>query len=311
MSNGKDCRKGNLLVYSQGHLFCFGLGYSAAKLSVKLACKGWTISGTSRSEEKAFTQRERGYKMHVFDGDYYDGSNWFEGVTHVIVSVPPGLGPAPKGDPILAHFSSRLKQLPALKWLGYLSTTGVYGNTEGAWVDESSPLKAEVARSKRRMEAEESWQELASLYDLPLHIFRLAGIYGPGRNVLEQVRAGKARKIKKAGHQFSRIHVDDIAAVIEASIAQPNPGAVYNVCDDEPAAPADVIDYACELLKIPSPIEVTFEEVASSMSPMARSFWRDNRRVRNRRIKTELGIRLMYPTYKEGLKAIYEEEFSS
>ena len=161
-----------------GHLFCFGLGYSATRLAARLASRGWTISGTRRSEKQAVDQRLLGYQMHVFDGNEYNGENWFNGVTHVVVSVPPGSGPEPAGDPILAHFSSLLAKLPTLDWLGYLSTTGVYGNTDGVWVDEFSELKPNAARSVRRVKAETSWLKLARTHNLPLHVFRLAGIYG-------------------------------------------------------------------------------------------------------------------------------------
>ena len=300
-----------MLVPAPSHLFCFGLGYSATRLAQRLMRAGWTVSGTRRSEAQAEANCQLGYKIHVFDGNNYNGGDWFGGVTHVLVSVPPGPKLEKAGDPILAHFAKLLVMLPTLEWLGYLSTTGVYGNTEGGWVDEVSALNPTATRSVRRLEAEKSWQELASAYNLPLHIFRLAGIYGPGRNVLDQVRAGKARRIKKAGHLFSRIHVDDIATILEASMARPNCGAVYNVCDDEPAEPSDVISYACNLLGTSPPPEVAFKEVAPSMSPMGRSFWNDNRRVRNARIKKELGVKLAYPTSRDGLKAIYDAEFSS
>ena len=300
-----------MLAHAQSHLFCFGLGYSATRLAARLASKGWRVSGTRRSKERALAQSKLGYEMHVFDGNEYNGEEWFSGVTHILVSVPPGRDPKPPGDPVLAHFAGSLVNLPSLNWLGYLSTTGVYGNTDGAWVDETSALNPTVERSVRRAEAESSWQNLARDHNLPLHIFRLAGIYGPNRNVLEQARVGKARPIVKAGHQFSRIHVDDIATILEASIKQPNPGAIYNVCDDEPAASSDVISYAYKLLEIDPPREVDFEEVAPSMSLMGRSFWEDNRRIQNDRMKIELGVRLAYPTYRDGLKVIYDEEFSS
>ncbi|MEK9725956.1 MAG: SDR family NAD(P)-dependent oxidoreductase, partial [Rhodospirillaceae bacterium] len=188
------------------------------------------------------------------------------------------------------------------------STTGVYGDTGGAWVDETAPASPDVGRSRRRAEAEAGWRDLAVRHDLPLHTFRLAGIYGPGRNVLDQARAGTARRIVKPGHRFSRIHVDDIARVLLASMARPDPGAVYNVCDDEPAEPAEVTAFACALLGIEPPPLVPFEEAARAMTPMGRTFWTDNRRVRNDRIKRELGVDLAYPTYREGLRAIYAAE---
>ncbi|MDD9878939.1 MAG: SDR family oxidoreductase [Magnetovibrio sp.] len=291
------------------HLFCFGLGYSAQRLAAAVAEAGGAVSGTSRSADQAAAGAERGYTMHVFDGSVGDPL-WLKGATHVLLSVPPG----PDGDPVLRSFGPVLADLPSLAWLGYLSTTGVYGNTDGAWVDETAALNPDVDRSQRRAQAEAGWQALAARHHLPLHIFRLAGIYGPGRNVLKQARAGKARRIIKPGHQFSRIHVDDIARVLEASIARPNTqtpgGAVYNVCDDEPAAPADVTSFACDLLGIDPPDPMPFDEAAKGMSPMGLSFWNDNRKVRNNRIKAELGVQLAYPTYRDGLRAIYASDFA-
>ncbi len=298
-----------------GKLFCFGLGYSAERLAAALAAEGWTVAGTSRTKDQAETLRGLGYDMHVFDGGDEvpgGGAAWLDGVTHVLSSVPPGGG----GEPVAGPFGAALAGLGSLVWLGYLSTTGVYGNTDGAWVDETAPAQPDVGRSERRGAAEAAWQELAAGHALPLHIFRLAGIYGPGRNVLAQAKAGRARRIDKPGHRFSRIHVDDIARVLRASMASPeinsdHPGAVYNVCDDEPAAPAEVTAFACELLGIDPPPLVAFADAAQDMSPMGLSFWNDKRRVRNDKIKDQLGVRLLYPTYREGLRAIYTAEFAS
>lgn len=199
------------------------------------------------------------------------------------------------------------KDIAALKniaWVGYLSTTGVYGDTGGATVDESAPLAPTSARSRQRMDAEAAWLRLRRDSDMPVHIFRLAGIYGPGRSALDQARAGAARRIDRPGHLFSRIHVDDIGNVLWASIAKSDPGAVYNVCDDEPAAPADVTAEACRLLGVAPPPLLPFDEAAKDMSEMAKSFWRDNRRVANDRIKRDLGVKLLYPDYRVGLKAV-------
>jgi nucleoside-diphosphate-sugar epimerase len=183
-------------------------------------------------------------------------------------------------------------------WVGYLSTTGVYGDRAGGWVDEASALTPAGERGRRRVAAEAGWRALG----LPLHIFRLAGIYGPGRSALDSVRAGKAQRIDKPGQVFSRIHVDDIAAVLDASIARPYPGAIYNVCDDDPAPPQDVIAYACALLGRAPPPLVPFDQAA--LSPMARSFYGESKRVSNRRIKDELGVRLRFPDYRAGLDAL-------
>ena len=189
-----------------------------------------------------------------------------------------------------------------MKWVGYLSTSGVYGNRGGDWVDEESPLEPTTARGQRRLEAERSWLRLHSDFGLPVHLFRLAGIYGPGRNTLLNLRDGSAKRIIKPGQIFSRIHVDDIAGVLAASMAKPNPGRVYNVCDDEPCPPQEVVEYAANLLGMSVPPEIPFEQ--AELSPMAKSFYADSKRVSNKRIKNELGYRLFYPNYREGLGAL-------
>jgi nucleoside-diphosphate-sugar epimerase len=220
--------------------------------------------------------------------------------THVLISAAPSAG----GDPVLAALRDVIAEIaPQLEWVGYLSTTGVYGDAQGAWVDEESPLVPATQRGLARVAAEADWQSIAGL---PLHVFRLAGIYGPGRGPFAKVRAGTARRILKAGQIFSRIHVEDIAQVLAASIAQPNPGAVYNLCDDDPAPPEDVIGHAAELLGLPLPPAVDFE--TADMTPMARSFYAESKRVRNDRIKDELGVELIYPDYRTGLAALLELE---
>ncbi len=221
-----------------------------------------------------------------------------DGATHLLGSVPPD----GEGDAVLDHHAADIAGLRGLAWAGYLSTTGVYGNRDGGWVDETSELRPTGPRQRRRAEAEARWLALWREHGVPVHVFRLAGIYGPGRSALEAVRAGTARRVHKPGQVFSRIHVDDIVAVLRASMARPHPGAVYNVCDDEPAPPEDVIAYAAELLGVAPPPLVPFEE--AELSPMARSFYADNKRVRNERIKAELGVRLRYPDYRAGLRAL-------
>jgi nucleoside-diphosphate-sugar epimerase len=220
-----------------------------------------------------------------------------------LTSVPPD----EDGDPVLdLARPAILSAAKDLSWIGYLSSTGVYGDWKGAWVDEDSAPRPVLARSRRRVDAEAAWLDLHRQNGLPVHLFRLAGIYGPGRSVLDDVRSGSARRIVKPGHMFSRIHVEDIATVLQASMADPAPGAIYNVCDDEAAPPQDVVAFACDLLGVAVPPEIPFDQV--SLSPMAQSFWADNRLVRNDRIKRDLGVTLRFPSYREGLKAIAEPD---
>ena len=277
-------------------LFCFGLGYSAGFLARDLAAEGWRIAGTSR-EGAAHAE---GFGMHRFSrgAPLADAAAALAGMTHLLVSVPPDAA----GDPVLAEHADDILALAGLRWVGYLSTTGVYGDRGGGWVDESSALTPSGERGRRRVAAESAWLDLHRRHGLPVHVFRLAGIYGPGRSALDTVRQGRAQRIDKPGQVFSRIHIADIVQVLRASMARPDPGAVYNVCDDDPAPPEAVIAYACRLLGLPPPPLVPFAEAA--LSPMARSFYDDNKRVANRRIKEELGVRLRYPGYRDGLDAL-------
>ncbi|MFB9148341.1 SDR family oxidoreductase [Roseovarius ramblicola] len=279
-------------------LFSFGHGYSARALARHLAPRGWRIYGTTRSPERAETLRAEGVTPLLWDGD--DIADALAEATHLLSSA----GPTEAGDPVLArHRDAIAAAAPRLDWAGYLSTTGVYGDHQGGWVDEDTPLTPSTERGRRRVAAEADWQAIPGL---PLHIFRLAGIYGPGRGPFEKVRQGTARRIVKPGQVFSRTHVDDIAQVLAASIDRPRPGAVYNLCDDDPAPPEDVIAHAAELLGLPVPPEVPFDD--ADMSPMARSFYAESKRVSNRRIKDELGVHLLHPDYRSGLRALLAEE---
>lgn len=281
-------------------LFVFGLGFSARILALRLLAEGWTVRGTTRSAEKAGTLRADGIDAYLFDSvtPLFD-SGVFDGVTHLMSSVPPGTD----GDPVLNLYGKDIAaRAEDIVWAGYLSTTGVYGDRGGDWVDETSLLDPASVRGVRRVAAEAGWSGLHREHALPVHLFRLAGIYGPGRNALETVRRGKARRIVKVGQVFSRIHVDDIASVLEASIKQPNPGAAYNVCDDAPAPPQDVVLHACQLLGIVPPPEILFSE--AELSAMARSFYGESKKVSNTRIKEELGVALKYPSYRVGLAAL-------
>ena len=283
-------------------LFCFGLGYSARALARPLIADGWRVAGTSRGEEGAEAIRALGAEAFVFAPDRPLGEpvRVLAGATHLLSSVPP----EDSGDPVLAAHGGDIAGLGGLAWLGYLSATSVYGDRGGALVDESAPLAPSSARGRRRARAERQWLALWQAHGVPVHVFRLAGIYGPGRSALDQVRAGAARRIDKPGHVFARIHVDDIANALRASMARPHPGAIYNLCDDAPAPSAEVVAYACELLGVAPPPPVPFAEAQASMSAMAREFWADHRRIDNRRMHEELGVVLRYPSYREGLRAI-------
>lgn len=277
-------------------LLSFGHGYSARALTARLIPRGWQVTGTTRSAQKAEALRKTGVTAVIWPGS--DIGQALAQASHVLISA----GPGQDGDPVLAELRDEIAAAaPHLTWVGYLSTTGVYGDHQGGWVDENTPLSPSTERGQARVAAEAAWQAIP---DLPSHIFRLAGIYGPGRGPFAKVRNGTARRIIKKGQVFSRIHVDDIAQVLKASIDHPIPGAIYNLCDDNPAPPQDVIGYAAELLGLPVPPAVTFEE--ADLSPMARSFYAESKRVRNDRIKQELGVKLIYPTYQDGLQAMID-----
>lgn len=281
-------------------LFCFGLGFSAEALAKRLAARGWSISGTVRDPTNMQRLRSQGYEICRFAGeaDNAEFAATLAGTTHLLHSIPPGA----EGDPVLRHYRDQIAGLTTLDWIGYLSTVGVYGNHQGAVVDEAAEPHPNNERTKSRVAAESGWLTFGEEIGYPVQVFRLAGIYGPGRSALDKLKAGTARRIVKPGRVFNRIHVEDIASVLEASIAQPRAGAIYNVADDEPATSADVITYGAELLGIEPPPEVPFEE--ADLSPMARSLYGDGRRISNALIKLELGVRLAYPNYREGLKSL-------
>ncbi len=279
-------------------LLSFGHGYSARALTRRLLPKGWRVIGTTRSRQKFGELRAEGVEPACFPGD--DMRAALTEATHLLVSA----GPTDAGDPVLNELRDEIAaKAPQLDWAGYLSTTGVYGDHQGGWVDEETPLAPSTRRGQWRKQAEEGW---AAIPGLPLHIFRLAGIYGPGRGPFAKVRSGTARRIIKEGQVFSRIHVDDIAQVLEASIDRPNPGRIYNLCDDDPAPPQDVIAHAAELLGTAPPPAVPFAK--AELSPMARSFYAESKRVRNHRIKEELGVSLIHPDYRSGLRDLLDKE---
>ena len=277
-----------------GHVLFFGFGFCASALAPLLAQKGWRMSGTLRDKSRAPELMQSGVAplfpaSNLKLGDY----------SHVLVSAPPASdGSDPAFDALTAHLD-----LGVLNWVGYLSTTGVYGDHNGAWINEETPPGPMGVRGQRRAAAEQRWSEFGDSHGISVQHFRLAGIYGPKRNALAALRAGTARRILKSGQVFSRIHVDDIAKILFAALNSDIGTRNFSVCDDEPAPPADIVTYAAALLGVDPPPSQNFED--ADLSEMARSFYLENKRIRNDRIKTELGVTLSYPTYREGLTALF------
>ena len=280
-------------------MLILGHGYSAGFLTPLLRAAGWRVAGTTRSRKAEVAGA--GAEPLLWPGDEATIRDRIASADAILVSAAPG----PEGDPVLAAFADDLRRARP-RWLGYLSTTGVYGDRGGDWVTEDSPLAPSTMRGEARVEAEAAWQRLAAEAGLPLHIFRLAGIYGPGRGPFAKLRAGTARRIIKPGQVFSRIHAEDIARVLMASIKAGGPGTVYNLCDDDPAPPQEIIAHAAGLIGLPVPPAEDF--ATAEMTPMARSFYAESKRVSNERMKRELGIRLLYPDYPSALAAILKAE---
>ncbi len=286
-------------------LFCFGYGYTCDYLGHELLERdNWSVGGTTRDREKRTALRARGISAHIFDHEQplADPVLILKDTTHLVISTPPD----DEGDPAYLMHEQDILNIPTLEWVGYLSTTGVYGDRDGEMVDETSHPSPSSRRGSRRVRAEEQWLSLYKNHGLPVHVFRIAGIYGPGRSALDSVRAGVARRINKAGHAFGRVHVEDIVGTLLASFAHPNPGSIYNVIDDEPAPSHEVIAYACELLGRPVPPLVDFEE--ANLAPITRSFYMENRRTKNDKIKNELGVQLKYPDFRAGLRGCQAAE---
>ena len=290
---------------SAPHLLVFGFGYSAAFLARRLAPKGWRISGTMRRLDGAAAIEAAGATpLLVTAAGIRDADRVMSSVTHILAAAPPG----ESGDPLLALHGDLLQTPPPkLRWTGYLSTTGVYGDAGGAWVDEGAPLAPVHERGRRRAAAEQAWADVSEYTGAPAVIFRLPGIYGPGRSAFDQLRAGTAKRLVKPGQVFSRIHVEDLAAAIEAALALEG-GTVLNIADDEPAPPQDVVTHAARLLGVAPPPEEDFEAARPRLSAMALEFYGANRRISNARMKAELGIAPRYPSYREGLAAILAAE---
>ncbi|MEY4305083.1 MAG: hypothetical protein RIT52_1258 [Pseudomonadota bacterium] len=275
-------------------LLSLGHGYTSGALAARLVPLGWTVIGTCRDPARADILRAAGVEPLLLPADL---SAALARASHVLAAAAPDA----EGDPFLRMAGAALRAAHP-RWVGYLSTTAVYGDHQGAWVDEATPINPQSLRARQRVQAEEAW--LAT--GLPVHIFRLAGIYGPGRGPFEKVRDGSARRIIKPGQVFSRIHVADIAETLLASIRRPNPGTIYNVCDDDPAPAEDVLSHAAHLLGLPEPPAIPYDE--AEMTPLARSFYAESKRVRNDRIKAELGVTLRYPDYRAGLADLLKSQ---
>jgi nucleoside-diphosphate-sugar epimerase len=284
-------------------LLALGFGYSAAAVAASLKEDGWTVIGTARTLQGVAAIEALGHQAILFDGEAPSPAlaDALGEATHLLHSAPPD----ERGDPLLIHHESELND-GALRWAGYLSTIGVYGDRQGAWVDETDEAAPTSPRSKERADAERAWQAAAERHGLVLGIFRLAGIYGPGRNTLERLIAGTEKRIDKPEQVFNRIHRDDIAATVLASIELgEDGGGIFNVTDDEPAPPQDIVAYGASLLGIEPPPLIPWEK--ADLTPMGRSFYLETKRVRNAKIKDVLGVTLTYPTYREGLQALAAE----
>jgi hypothetical protein len=283
------------------HLFVFGLGYAGARLALAMRGEARWVGGTVRGVAEAVALAGEGLRSLVFSGTQA-GIGVAEGVrqsTHILGSIPPG-----DGDPALVCHRASILAADHLRWIGYLSTVGVYGDHGGGWVDEATAPAPVAPRSAARLAAEQAWQAVAAERRVPLAIFRVAGIYGPGRNAFVNLSEGTAHRVVKAGQVFNRIHVDDLVAVLRAAIDQ-DAGGVFNLADDEPAPPQDVVAYAAGLMGVAPPPAVPF--AAADLSPMARSFYGENKRVKADRLRSPLGVTLRYPTYREGLAALWRD----
>ena len=286
------------------HLFCFGYGYVAEALAETLKLFDWKISGTTTDPQKAVRMAENDVTAYVFDENMplIDPYGALKDATHILISIPP----KDFGDLVLDMHETDLENLKNVEWIGYLSSTGVYGNRDGMWVDEDTIPAPTSQRGSLRHLSETQWRQLYSDSNLPLHIFRLAGIYGPGRSMLNTVRAGQPRRIDKPGHAFNRIHLDDIVQCLIATMNHPKPNSVYNLVDDNAAPSHELIAYACTLLGEDVPPLIPFEE--ADLAPIVKSFYADNKRVKNDKIKNELGVKLLHSDYKSGLNACFDVE---
>lgn len=288
-------------------LFCYGYGYVAQHLVKELQNRdeGWDFTVTTTDREKLAEIRESGLRAYLFSDrmPFNDPLFAMDGVTHILISIPP----KDDGDIVFKAHARDILKISTVEWIGYLSSTGVYGNRDGDWVDETSEIRPTSKRGSKRAKAETQWLKLRRLAGIPINIFRLSGIYGAGRSAIDTVRAGHSKRVHKEGHAFNRVHVDDIIQVLTATMDKDLTGDIYNLADDSPVPSHELIAHACELLgKTPPPL-ISYDDDLD-MSPMARSFYKDNKRVSNEKIKTQLNITLKYPDYKSGLNDIFEKE---
>ena len=277
-------------------ILIFGFGYSAAVLAEQLFAQGWQVYGTSRNVQKREHYNALGYNLVDFTTEAVVAI--LPEITHILISTSQRQG---EDDPVLHHFSALLEQhAPHIKWIGYFSTTGIYGDHKGNWVDEQTPIVPAGWRVAGRYASENKWLDFGQRHVIAVCIFRLAGIYGAGRNALHQIREGKVHSVYKKDQVFSRIHVEDIANVVLASIHNPQCTGIFNVCDNEAAPSHEVLEYAARLLEVPAPVRRDYDK--AELSEMAKDFYSNNRRVRNDKIKQMLKVEFIYPTYREGLK---------
>ncbi len=286
-------------------LFIFGLGYSAEAVARRALQAGWQVVGTTRDSAKAERLKASGIQVLRLDGSQVEEflKSGLTGATHLLASA----APKDEGDPVLQAYAETIRShAQDLAWIGYLSSLSVYGDRKGAWVEESSLAEPSSAVGLRRLAAEETWTDFAADFDLPIAVFRLAGIYGPGRNPLRDLKSGKARRVVKPGQVFNRIHVEDIAGTVMAAMERPEQTGIFNLADREPAAQAQVVLEAARLLGVAPPPAQPLEQI--ELSPMAQRFWSENRRVSARRLAKDLGYALRYPTYREGLAGLLSSE---
>jgi dTDP-4-dehydrorhamnose reductase len=281
-------------------LFCFGLGYTAEAFARRVRPLGWHVAGTARTPAGVDRIAAFGYDAILFDGTAPapEAAGAVAAATHILISA----GPDDAGDPTLRHHGRDIAHAAGVRWIGYLSTIGVYGDSGGAWIDETTMPRPGSERTRRRLAAEDDWLAFGRTCGKTVQVFRLGGIYGPGRSAVDDLRAGSARRIVKPGQVFNRIHVDDIASVLLAAAEGRGSHAVYNVTDGAPSPPQDVVAHAAHLMGVSPPPEIPFE--TAPLSPMGRSFYAENRRVLSRRLAEDLGVTLAYPSYREGLAAI-------